>query len=279
MEDTLQGKGTFTASQLLNQKNVTAGASDYLWYMTEVVLNDTGLWETTRLQVNTTGHVLHIFVNGNWMDTQTSTVNDPGFIYDEQVSLKHGTNIISLLSVTFGKPNCSGFPETKETGIVGGPVKFISNKLADTVWDLSKSTWSYKVGMNGMARKFYDPKTTNGVQWKTNDFPLGGPMNWYKTTFKTPNGTNPVVLDLTGLAGGKAWVNGQSIGRYWLWVFSRAPSERFYEVPRSFLNNDVNTLVLFDEPGFGSHGPFNVSVQAVPDRSKNFKKWNPSCSS
>jgi len=35
MEDTFQGKGTFTASQLLDQKSVTVGASDYLWYMGE----------------------------------------------------------------------------------------------------------------------------------------------------------------------------------------------------------------------------------------------------
>jgi len=280
MEDVFKGEGTFTASQLLDQTNVTAGASDYLWYMTEVVINDTEFWGRKRLQVNTTGHILHIFINGHWMDTKTGTVSEPGFICDEEVYLQQGTNILSLLSVTFGKSNCSGFPEMKETGIVGGPVKFIFNN--DNVLDLSKSTWSYRVGMHGMIRKFYDPETINGVrgvQWKTNNVSVGKPMTWYKTTFKTPNGTNPVILDLIGLTGGKAWVNGQSIGRYWLWEFSKAPYERFYEVPRSFLNNDVNTLVLFQEPGFGSRGPFNVSVQAVPDGSKNFKKWNQGCSS
>jgi len=45
-------------------------------------------------------------------------------------------------------------------------------------------------------------------------------------------------------------------------------------VSRSLLNNDVNTLVLFEELGFGSEGPFNVFVPVVPDGSKNFKKWN-----
>jgi hypothetical protein len=279
MEDTFKGKGTFTASQLLDQKNVTAGASDYLWYMTEVVVNDTELWGKARLQVNTTGHIIHSFINGIWWGVQIGTVDKPGFLYEEYVSLKKGTNILSLLSITFGKSNCKRFPETKEAGIVGGPVKLFSNEKEDAILDLSKSTWSYKVGMNGIARKFYDPKTTNGVQWEKNNVSVGEPMTWYKTTFKTPEGTNPIVFDVADLLRGQAWVNGQSIGRYWPWLYSKDPSERFYEVPRSFLNNGVNTLVLFEELGVGSKGPFNVSVQTVPNGSKNFNKWDQGCSS
>lgn len=37
----------------------------------------------------------------------------------------------------------------------------------------------------------------------------------YQTTFKAPLGTDPVALDLQGMGKGEAWVNGQSIGRYW----------------------------------------------------------------
>ena len=37
----------------------------------------------------------------------------------------------------------------------------------------------------------------------------------FQTTFKAPLGTDPVVVDLQGLNRGHAWVNGQSIGRYW----------------------------------------------------------------
>ncbi|KAJ1413010.1 Galactose-binding-like domain superfamily [Sesbania bispinosa] len=38
------------------------------------------------------------------------------------------------------------------------------------------------------------------------------------------------------------------------------PSQRFYHVPRSFLNNDTNTLILFEEVG---GNPSNVSVQTI----------------
>jgi len=152
-------------------------------------------------------------------------------------------------------------------------VKLISNEFPDNVLDLSQSTWSYKVGMNGLARKFYDPKSTNGVPWKTHNVSTGVPMTWYKTTFKTPEGSNLVVLDLIGLQRGKAWVNGKSIGRYWIGENS---SFRFYEVPRSLLNNDVNTLVLFEELGMGE-GPLNVSVGIINDESRNFVKWDQGC--
>ena len=36
-----------------------------------------------------------------------------------------------------------------------------------------------------------------------------------QTNFDAPAGSNPIALDLLGLGKGEAWVNGQSIGRYW----------------------------------------------------------------
>ncbi|KAJ1407399.1 Glycoside hydrolase, family 35 [Sesbania bispinosa] len=168
MEDTLQGEGTFKASELLEQKGVTVDVSDYLWYMTEVVINDTSSWKNATLHVTTTGHGLHAYVKGQYIGAQ------------------------------WGK----------------GPIKLIGSDSKNII-DLSTSTWSYKVGLNGDAKRFYDPKFPNGVQWNTNSIPIGRPMTWYKSTFKTPEGTDSLVLDLEGLGKGHAWVNGQSIGRYW----------------------------------------------------------------
>lgn len=36
-----------------------------------------------------------------------------------------------------------------------------------------------------------------------------------QTTFDSPRGLEPVVLDLLGMGKGSAWVNGNNIGRYW----------------------------------------------------------------
>ncbi|WJX36395.1 hypothetical protein P8452_24277 [Trifolium repens] len=284
VEDTLQGVGTFKASELLEQKAITVGASDYLWYMTTVLINHTPTWKNSTLQVNTTGHVLHAYVNGQYIGTQWGTHDKLSFIYEKSICLKQGANVISLLSGTVGHAHYGPFFDMANTGIVGGPVKLIAS---DTILDLSKYSWSYKVGLNGEAKKLYDPKFSNGVQWNiNNNVATGKPMTWYKTTFKTPEGNDSVVLDLLGLTKGQAWINGHSIGRYWPTMIADTngcskkcdyrgsygadkclsgcgkPSHRFYHVPRSFLNSDTNsnTLILFEEMG-GS--PFNVSVQTI----------------
>ncbi|KAJ1407400.1 Glycoside hydrolase, family 35 [Sesbania bispinosa] len=169
MEDTLQGKGTFKASELLEQKGVTVDASDYFWYMTEVVINDTSSWKNATFHVTTTGHGLHAYVNGQYI----------------------------------------------------------------------------------------------GAQWGK---------------YRLPS------LRFGGLGKGHAWVNGQSIGRYWPTMVADEngcsdtcdyrgnygperclsgcgeTSQRFYHVPRLFLNNDTNTLILFEEMG---GNPSNVSVQTI----------------
>ena len=36
-----------------------------------------------------------------------------------------------------------------------------------------------------------------------------------QTKFDAPAGNDPVAIDFTGMGKGEAWVNGQSIGRYW----------------------------------------------------------------
>jgi len=100
----------------------------------------------------------------------------------------------------------------------------------------------------------------------------------YKTTFAAPTGEEAVVVDLLGLNKGAAWVNGNSLGRYWPSYTAAEmdgchvcdyrgefkaegggircltgcgePSQRFYHVPRAFLRpGEPNTLVLFEEAG------------------------------
>ncbi|XXG56250.1 hypothetical protein AAC387_Pa03g3719 [Persea americana] len=109
-------------------------------------------------------------------------------------------------------------------------------------------------------------------------------MTWYKQTFKAALGEEPVVVDLQGLGKGQAWVNGQSLGRCWAafmppndfggggcdyrgaYKSDRCldgcdqPTQRWYHVPRSFLKDDQNTLVLFEEMG---GNPLQVNFQTV----------------
>jgi hypothetical protein len=122
-----------------------------------------------------------------------------------------------------------------------------------------------------------------GYKWRSHNgsgsIPVNRPFTWYKTTFAAPAGDEAVVVDLLGLNKGAAWVNGNSLGRYWPSYTAAEmggchgacdyrgkfkaegdgircltgcgePSQRFYHVPRSFLRaGEPNTLVLFEEAG------------------------------
>ena len=62
----LRGKGESTNTQLFDQKVVSNDQSDYLWYMTTVKFRkrDPFLGKNMSLRVNSTAHVLRVFVNG-----------------------------------------------------------------------------------------------------------------------------------------------------------------------------------------------------------------------
>ncbi|KAH7656488.1 Beta-galactosidase protein [Dioscorea alata] len=280
--DNLKGVGSFSAHRLLEQTSTTVDDSDYLWYMTSVDVKEK---EVMVLSVNTTGHVLHAFVNGELVGSQYSLQSEWNFVFEKNVSLNAGINYISLLSATVGLENYGSFFEYDSYGIVGGPVKLIGN--GNNSIDLTKNKWSYKIGLNGMEKHqvFADENcNTKSLQWKTDYIPTLRPFTWYKANFDAPIGDEPVVVDLLGMGKGAAWVNGNSLGRFWpnytadpnackpcdyrgQYTDSRCrtdcgePSQRWYHVPRSFLKAGLpNTLVLFEE--FGGD-PLGINFQTV----------------
>ncbi|KAL2322547.1 hypothetical protein Fmac_026926 [Flemingia macrophylla] len=152
-KDTLSGKGNLDANQLLEQKELTLDASDYLWYMTNIDINDTSIWSNATLRVDSVGHMLHAYVNRRYAGYKFSQWGRK-FTYEKQVSLKQGINIIALLSATVGLPNYgTGFDKIK-TGIANGPVQLIGKN--NVTMDLSTNLWSYKIGLNGERKRLYD---------------------------------------------------------------------------------------------------------------------------
>ncbi|KAK3012859.1 hypothetical protein RJ639_008822 [Escallonia herrerae] len=63
--------------------------------------------------------------------------------------------------------------------------------------------------------ELYNEKQPNNTRWTSEGLPVSRPMTWYKATFKTPSGADPVVVDMQGMGKGHAWVNGNSLGRFW----------------------------------------------------------------
>ncbi|KAM0953024.1 putative beta-galactosidase [Dioscorea sansibarensis] len=239
--DNLKGVGSFSAHKLLEQTSTTVDDSDYLWYLTSVDVKEK---EVMVLSVNTTGHVLHAFVNGELVGSQYSLNSEWDFVFEKNVSLNAGINYVSLLSATVGLDNYGSFFEYDSYGIVGGPVKLIGS--GNNSMDLTENKWSYKVdykfkfskktsfcnfsfelkilkhlhqiGLNGMEKQqlFADENcSSKRLQWKTDYIPTLRPFTWYKANFDAPIGTEPVVVDLLGMGKGAAWVNGYSLGRFW----------------------------------------------------------------
>nr|CAB3473233.1 unnamed protein product [Digitaria exilis] len=209
-----------------------------------------------------------------------STNSDYAFQLESLAKLHSGKNYISLLSGTVGLTNYGALFELVPAGIVGGPVKLVGPN--GTAIDLTKNSWSYATGLDGEHRQIHLDKPGNN--WRGHNegiVPVYRPFTWYKTSFDAPAGEEAVVVDLLGLNKGAAWVNGNSLGRYWPSYaaaemdgchvcdyrreFNAAgdesdlqcltgcgePSQRFYHVPRSFLRRDgePNTLILFEEAG------------------------------
>ncbi|KAF5820230.1 putative beta-galactosidase [Helianthus annuus] len=277
------GDDTFTVQGLLEHLNVTKDQSDYLWYITRVYVSDEDIayWKenavTPSLKIDSMRDVVRIFINeqligserGHWV----KVVQD--------VELKQGYNDVMLLSQTVGLQNYGAFLEKDGAGFKG-QITLTGLKNGDV--DLTHSTWTYQVGLKGEFQKLYANDDDESLSWTnlTHD-EVPSVLSWYKTHFDSPGGKDPVVVDMSSMGKGQAWVNGHHIGRYWTLVAPKdgcqencnyrgaynsgkcqtncgKPTQIWYHVPRSWLQPSDNLLVVFEETG-GS--PFEVSVKTV----------------
>ncbi|XP_059623550.1 beta-galactosidase 3-like [Cornus florida] len=269
----LDESSTFTYPGLLEQINVTRDRSDYLWYTTSVDIGSTESFfhggELPTLDVQSRGHALHVFINGQLSGSASGTRKTRRFTFSEKVNLQPGPNRIALLSVAVGLPNIGGQFETWETGVLG-PVAL--HGLDQGKWDLSRQKWTYQVGLKGEVMDLVSTNAVSSVDWMQGSLiaQKQQPLTWHKAYFNAPEGDEPLALDMGSMGKGQVWINGQSIGRYWLAYASGScngcsysgrfrppkcqvgcgqPTQRWYHVPRSWLKSSQNLLVLFEELG------------------------------
>ncbi|KAM7486073.1 hypothetical protein LguiA_002082 [Lonicera macranthoides] len=202
----------------------------------------------------------------------------------QPVQLVQGFNDVVLVSQTVGLQNYGAFMEKDGAGIKG-KIKLTGSKNGDV--DLTESSWTYQIGLNGESLKLYSIENNENERW-TDLTPDAIPsiFSWYKTYFDSPEGSDPVVVDLGSMGKGQAWVNGHHIGRYWNLVAPKdgcqetcdyrgaydsdkcttncgEPTQIRYHIPRSWLQRTKNLLVLFEETG---GNPFEITVKLVATR-------------
>ncbi|CAN6539318.1 unnamed protein product [Malus baccata var. baccata] len=267
----LNDGSSIPAVGLLEQINVTRDTSDYLWYMTNVDISssDLGGGKKPTLTVQSAGHALHVFVNGQFSGSAFGTREQRQFTFAEPVNLRTGINRIALLSIAVGLPNVGLHYESWKTGIQG-PV-FLDG-LGHGKKDLTSQKWFYKVGLKGEEMNLVSPNGASSVDWIRRSLATQTKqtLKWYKAYFNAPGGNEPLALDMSSMGKGQVWINGQSIGRYWM-AYAKGdctscsyigtfrptkcqlgcgqPTQRWYHVPRSWLKPTQNLVVVFEELG------------------------------
>ncbi|ONM40727.1 Beta-galactosidase 1 [Zea mays] len=290
------GDESFATVGLLEQINVTRDNTDYLWYTTYVdIAQDEQFLSNGKnpmLTVMSAGHALHIFVNGQLTGTVYGSVEDPKLTYSGNVKLWSGSNTISCLSIAVGLPNVGEHFETWNAGILG-PVTL--DGLNEGRRDLTWQKWTYKVGLKGEALSLHSLSGSSSVEW--GEPVQKQPLSWYKAFFNAPDGDEPLALDMSSMGKGQIWINGQGIGRYWPGYKASGTcgicdyrgeydekkcqtncgdsSQRWYHVPRSWLNPTGNLLVIFEEWG-GDPTGISMVKRIAGSICADVSEWQPS---
>nr|XP_043614712.1 beta-galactosidase 16 [Erigeron canadensis] len=242
-------QASLTSDTLLEQMNTTKDTSDYLWYSMSIQHDLSE--DQHMLRVNSFGHALHAYVNGVLVGSQHGTRKAPGFTFENNITFSTGINNISLLSVMVGLPDSGAYMERRRSGL---------QEVFIEELNLTSYSWGYQIGLLGEKLSIYTEDGSSNVSW--NQYDNSGTLTWYKTTFDMPEGNESIALNLGSMGKGEAWINGQSIGRYWVSFNTTggSPSQTWYNVPRSFIKPTDNLLVLFEEE-FGN--PLKISLDTI----------------
>ncbi|KAK8973773.1 hypothetical protein V6N11_064509 [Hibiscus sabdariffa] len=246
------------ANMLLEHMNTTKDNSDYLWYCSRFQneLSDAAF----VLNVTSSAHVLHAFVNGEFVGSTHGSFKTKTSTLESKITLSKGTNYISLLSGMVGLPDSGAYLERRVAGI-----NTVRVQGEHEIKDFTSYSWGYQVGLLGEILQVYTDSGSSKVKWNTYGSSNHQRLTWYRTMFDAPAGKEPVALNLESMGKGEAWINGRSIGRYWASFLTPkgVPSQTRYNVPRSFLKHTGNLLVILEEE---SGYPPGISVDTISIR-------------
>ncbi|GMY12560.1 beta-galactosidase 6-like isoform X2 [Fagus crenata] len=241
---------------LLQHTNTTKDRSDYLWYTLRFEHNLS--CTNPVLHAQSFAHVAHAFLNNIYIGNANGSYNVKNFSMDIPIVLNDGMNNISILSVMVGLPDSGAFLEKRVSGLTTVAIQCNEKEF----YNFTNYAWGYKVGLLGEDLQIYREEKLGEVVWSKNGTSTNQTLTWYKIFFDAPKGNDPVALNFSSMGKGEAWVNGQSIGRYWISFHDSKgyPTQTLYHVPRSLLKTSGNLLVLLEE---GGGNPLHISLNTV----------------
>ncbi|CAN7100908.1 unnamed protein product [Brassica rapa subsp. narinosa] len=246
------------ANTLLEHTKLTKDKTDYLWYTLRFKRDST--CTKPSLFIESSGHVVHVFVNNAQAGSGHGSRDIRAVKLQVPVGLINGQNNISILSGMVGLPDSGAYMESKSYGLTKAQISCDGTKTID----LSRSQWGYSVGLLGEKVRLHQWRNLKRVKWSNNNAGLikNHPLAWYKTMFDAPSGDGPVGLNMESMGKGEMWVNGESIGRYWVSFLTPSghPSQSIYHIPRAFLKPSGNFLVVLEEEG---GDPLGISLNTI----------------
>ncbi|XP_052198181.1 beta-galactosidase 6 isoform X2 [Diospyros lotus] len=249
------------SNTLLEHMNMTKDTTDYLWYTFRYLQNSN--CTEPLLHIESRGHVVHTFANDMYSGSAHGSHDVKGFTFENSSILLNNdiNNNISVLSVMVGLPDSGAYLESRFAGLTNVEIR-CSDGFS---YNLTNHDSGYQVGMLGEKLQIYNEQNLSNVDWIKATISTNQPLTWYKAIFDVVVGDElPLALNLSSMGKGEAWVNGQSIGRYWVSFHTSkgAPSQTLYHVPRSFLkpSGGGNLLVLFEEIG---GDPLGISLNTI----------------
>ncbi|KAG5547740.1 hypothetical protein RHGRI_013433 [Rhododendron griersonianum] len=168
-----------TSKEPMELYNLTKDTSDYAWYSTSI--------DFDKVDLPMRHDILPVLVVASLGHAMVAFVNG------EYIGFGHGSNVEK--SFVFKKA--------------------VNFKEGTNHISLLAMTVGLPVGVKGEKLQLYTEEGLGKVQWSEAKG-AGPPLTWYKTYFDVPEGDSPVALLLTTMGKGMAWVNGRSIGRYWV---------------------------------------------------------------
>ncbi|KAI3765116.1 hypothetical protein L2E82_15142 [Cichorium intybus] len=266
---------SFSATTLLEQINTTKDTSDFLWYTTRIEVDEK---KDAFLVIESLGHAALIFLNKKVLAFGYGYHDDASFNVSEKISLEKGNNTLDIISMMIGLQNYGPWFDIMGAGLYSVTLADLKN----TKKDISSNEWTYQVGTEGESLGLDKTDVANTSLWTHgSELPTNQSLIWYKSTFVAPEGKGPLSLNLASMGKGQAWVNGQSIGRYWSSYLSPStgctdncdyrgsynaqkcqkkcgqPAQILYHVPRTWVHAGENLVVLHEELG---GDPLKISV-------------------
>jgi len=250
----------------VEQLNITQDLTEYCWYTFTTHLNNS-ITNTSISIDSATANSLIIFIDGNYKGTcydQTHQWTTNPWQCSVYVGDVNANAVVSILSVSLGIENGMDSGEIPYENHWKGlnPNGHIRLGNLDITAKLIFTVRPYLTG------EFLSIMTRDGhanVPWSTTwQSATGVPLTWYYTTFPVvplpTQGLYSVLIDMSGMGRGHAYINGHDIGRYWLINGGdKKPTQSLYHIPQDWLKaNGDNTLTIIEE--LGSSDPSKVQV-------------------